>query len=206
MAEELQSLLDRIQRDGVQKATEEKEQMLHAARGEAEAIVRQAEERAAEVRKQAEGDAALTERRAHAAIRQGSRDILLALREDLQQRLRTVVLACVGEAMTPERMGQLILAMQKAYLERSGGGEVTLDVMLNAKDLEALESLCRGALVKDLKTQPRLLQGNDLGAGLKLAVKDQDVFFDFTDESITDLVCSYVGPRLAALLRDEEKK
>jgi V/A-type H+-transporting ATPase subunit E len=205
MAEELQSLLDRIQRDGVQKATEEKEQMLQAARKEAEAIVRQAEERAAEVRKQAEGDAALTERRAHAAIRQGSRDILLALREELQQRLRTVVGACVGEAMTPERMGQLILAMQKAYLERPGSGDVALDVMLSAKDLAPLEALCRGALAKDLKTQPRLMLGHDLGGGLKLASKDQDLFFDFTDEAITDLVCAYVGPRLAALLRDEKR-
>lgn len=205
MAEELQSLLDRIQHDGVQKATREKEQILEQASQEAAGLVRQAEAKAAELRKQAENDAKLTEQRAQAAIRQAARDILLALREDLQDRLRQIVRACAGDAMTPELMGQFVLAMQKAFLERKDAGDPTLEVLLNAKDKDRLEALCRGALAKELKAQPRLTLGHDLGAGLKLASKGSDLYFDFTDEALADLVCNYVGPRLAAILRDEKE-
>lgn len=202
MAEELQSLLDRIQRDGVQKAAAEQARMLEATRIATANLVRQAEQRADELRRQAEGEAKLTEQRANAAIRQGARDILLALREELQQRLRKVVRTCVGEAMTPELMGQLILAMQRAYLERPGNRAATLEVMLNAKDQERLSALCHGALGKDLQAQPRLTLGQNLGAGLKLGQQGEDLYLDFTDEAITDLVCAYIGPRLAAILTE----
>jgi len=202
MAEELQSLLDRIQRDGVDKAAAEREQILTDARQEAAAIVHQAEAKAAELRRQAEADAALMENRAKAAIRQGARDILLALREELQRRLQAVILACTGEALSPGRMGELILAMQRAYLERRGNDEAPLEILLGAKDLENIDALCRGALGKDLKAQPHLAIGNDVGAGLKLGRKGDDLFVDVTDEAVTDLVCAYVGPRLAALLKD----
>ncbi len=202
MAEELQSLLDRIQRDGVDKATAEREQILATARQEAAAMVRQAEEKAAEMRRQAEADATLMENRAKAAVQQAARDILLALRAELQRRLQAVVLACTGEALTPERMGELIVTMQRAYLERHGNDDAPLDILLGAKDLENLEALCRGALGKDLKAQPHLTLGNDVGAGLKLGRQGEDLFVDVTDEAIADLVCAYVGPRLAALLKD----
>ena len=39
--------------------------------------------------------------------------------------------------------------------------------------------------------------------GFKLAFKDNDVLYDFTDQALADAVASYVGPRIAAALSDK---
>jgi len=205
MAEELQELLERIRREGVEQATRERERILQEAHREAERLVHEAERHAAELRQRAETDAKLTEQRAQAAIRQAARDIILALREELLRRLTGVVRSCVGEALSPEAMGQLIVAMQRAYLERKSDGESALEVLVGPRDLERLETHCRTALLQDLKVRPQLILAPEIGAGLKLGTGSGDLFLDVTDETVAELICAYVGPRLAALLRDEKE-
>ena len=57
MAEELQSLLEKIHRDGIEKAAAERDEMLAKARSEAAAVVAAAREEAAKMRAAAENDA-----------------------------------------------------------------------------------------------------------------------------------------------------
>jgi V/A-type H+-transporting ATPase subunit E len=109
MAEELQSLLERINEDGVKKAEEEKAKIISEAEKKAEQIIKEAEARAEELMKKASEEAEQNEKRAASAIRQAARDITLALKEELQNRLRAVVKESVGKAMTPELMGKIIL-------------------------------------------------------------------------------------------------
>ena len=202
MPEELQSLLEKIQEDGVKKADSEKERILAEAKTEADKITTDATEKAKEIVKKAEEKAKNDVERAENSIKQAARDISLALNAELRERLTGVAKECVGNAMTPEFMGEIILKMQEGFLSKSAG-DPDLEVLLNKNDLEKMESLMKGAMFKDLKKKPDFSMGHDFDTGLKIGFKGDDLFFDFSDEVIAGLICAYVGPKLAAIIEEK---
>ena len=204
MSEELQSLLEKIKEDGVKQAESEKDKIISSAKSEAEKIIADAKKKADEIVKKSEQDAARNEERAANTIRQAARDIIIALNAELQERLKAVVRECVGKAMTPELMGKLILEMQKHYMEKAGDKEPSLDLLLHEKDLAEIEKLVKGSLAADLKNKPEISIGHDFAAGLKIGFKGDDLFFDFSDDALAEIICGYVGPRLAAIIQDKE--
>jgi len=202
MAEELQSLLERIQEDGVKKADDQKNQIIEDAKAQAAEIVAKASNEAEALKKAAEEEAAKSEARAKAAIQQASRDIMLSLKSDLQTRLQAVVKGCVGDAMTPEQMKKFVDEMISAYKSQGGNVEAGVEVLLNQKDAEEMEQLLKGGLLNILKQTPEISISKDFTAGLQIGFKGDEVFLDFSDEALTDLICAYVGPKLTALLKD----
>ncbi len=199
MAEKLDGLLNKIREEGLNKAEQEKEKILNEAKAEAEKILKTATAEAQNIRRSAEQDAAAAEKRAEAAIKQASRDILLSLRQELETRLKNVVLAATEEVMTPEFMGQIIMeAVGKFDASVVDQG---LDVMVNARNLEKMDKLFKGSLLENLKQEPELFAGHDFGGGLKLGFKGNDIFYDFSDEALTELICAYVGPRLTEIIQ-----
>ena len=141
MPEELQSLLEKIQEDGVKKADSEKEKILADAKSEAEKIIADAKKKAEGIVKKSEKESKRNEERAASTIRQASRDVVLSLNSELKERLETVVKECIGETMTPELMGKLILEMQKNFLTANKGAEPGIDLLINEKDLAEMEKL-----------------------------------------------------------------
>lgn len=201
MAEELQSLLERIQSEGVKKADDKKEEILAEAKAQAQEIIAKATAEADALRKSAEEDAAKSEVRAKSAIQQASRDILLALKSDLQKRLESVVKGCIGEAMTPVAMKKYIDDMVSAYKANGANVDAGVEVLLNQKDAEEMARLLKGGLLNKLKNTPEISISKDFAAGLQIGFKGDDVFLDLSDEALTDLVCAYVGPKLSALIQ-----
>ena len=200
MAQELQGLLDRIQQDGLKKADSAKEQILTEAKAEAERIRLQARNDADALLKKAQDDAAGIQARAQAAIQQAARDIILTFKEDLKNRLTRLVKGAAAETLTPAFLGQILLAIAK-----SQSADTKLEVLVSSQDLDKLTELVRSSLTAELQKAPTISLGQDIGAGLKLNFNGNDVYFDFTDDAITELICNYIGPRLAALLEPTPK-
>jgi len=201
MAEELQSLLERIQSEGVKKADDQKEQILSDAKAQAEKIIADAKNEAEALMKSADEAAGKSEARAKSAIQQASRDILLALKSDLQSRLEAVVKECAGAAMTPELMKKFVDEMVSAYKSKGVDVDAGVEVLLNQKDAEEMAKLLQGGLLNKLKATPEISISKDFTAGLQVGFKGDEVFLDLSDDALTDLVCAYVGPKLAALIQ-----
>ena len=194
MAEDLQGLLNRIQNDGIRKAEAEREKMLTDARNQAEKIIADAKTEADSLLKKAQTDAAAERERAEKTIRQAARDVLIGLNEDLKARLRRIAKEAAGEAMTPDLIKDVILKMAAAY---AGGGVSDLELILPAKEAESLKNALMLALVADFKSTPDV----SFAAGLKIGFAGQDDFQDFSDEALADVICEFVGPKLAAVLK-----
>ena len=204
MAEQLQSLLEKINEEGVKKAEKEKDRIIAEAKKKAEKIISDAKKQADEAVKQSETEAKRNEERAAATIRQASRDIVLSLGNELQNRLKAVVRECVGEAMTPEMMGKLVLEMAGSFLSGKTAPNAGVEILLAKKDLDSMEKLLKGSFGKNLKADPDISLGHDFTAGLKIGFKGNDLFFDFSDESLAEMICAYVGPRLAAVIKEKK--
>ena len=105
--------------------------------------------------------------------------------------------------MTPELMGNMILKMQDSYLAKSSE-DPNLKLILNKNDIKKVDDLIKGSLLKSLKNNPDISLGHDFAAGIKIGFKGEDLFFDFSDEVISELICGYVGPKLAAVIAKGE--
>lgn len=201
MAEELQGLLDKIQTEGIEKAESEKSRIIADAKAEAAKIIAEAKNQAETIVKKAEEDAEVSQAKGAAAIRQAARDVIIALRSDIETRLRKLAADCVGDAMTPEVMGQIVLEMVKAYREKNPSGDAAVELLLAPKDAEKLAALLKGSLLAGLRTNPVINVGNDFASGLQIGFKGSDVFLDFSDDALADVICAFVGPKLAAAIK-----
>jgi V/A-type H+/Na+-transporting ATPase subunit E len=201
VSEKLQGLLEKIKTEGLDKAEIEKQKILDDAKKEAQSIIDKANKEAESTRKKAETDAEKLEKRAETAVKQASRDIMLKLKGELQSRLENIVHDVSTESMTPEFMGELIKEMAAAFSKKDSDSDLKLELLVAPKECEKLIVLLRGSLAKTFVETPEVFGENDIGGGLKIGFKGSDVFFDFTDDAIADLVCAYVSPKLAELLK-----
>ena len=199
MAEELQSLLDKINEEGVRKAEAQRSEIIAAAEAEAKAIRAKAAEDAEAVVKAAKEEAAGLQARAESAIRQAARDILLELQSELQRRITRAVSGAAEQALTPEIMKRLIRDLAAKF---AASPDAQLTVLSAAKDIPALKAALRSALADSFRSRPKLFASPEIKGGMEVSFKNGEVYFDFTSDAITELVAEYIGPRLAKLLAD----
>ena len=199
MAEELQSLLEKIQNDGIQKAEAERDEILNRARSEAAGIIRAAEEEAARLKQAAEADAASMTARAESSIRQAARDIALKLKAELEERLTKAIAASAKSAMTPEFMAALIADMAKDFA-KNPDAEIT--ILTSERDAEALSAMIKDTLGKSFREAPQVFADAAVKGGMQIDFNGEDVFFDFSTEAITELISRYTGEKLAQILAD----
>jgi len=200
VAEKLQGLLEKIKTEGLEKAEVGKQKILDDAKKEAQKIIDKANSDAESTRKKAKEDAKKLGERAETAVKQASRDIMLKLKGELQSRLENIVHDLSAESMTPEFMGELIKEMAAVFIKKDSVSDLALELLVSKKDCDKLIVLLRGSLAKTFAETPEVFGESDIGGGLKIGFKGSDVFFDFTDDAIADLVCAYVSPKLAELL------
>ncbi|NOY80868.1 MAG: hypothetical protein GXP31_07660 [Kiritimatiellaeota bacterium] len=199
MSDDLQSLLDRINREGLERAEAEKKRILDEARTEALRIVEEARTESERLIEQARQEAANLKERGSEALRQAARNTLLSLRSQLQKRLFNVVRACVGEAMTAELMAELIREMTAAYAKQ-GFKIDRLSVLLPEERLEALRDGLLARLGEDLRNRTDLQPQAGRHGGFQLSFNGQDVVYDFTDDALAEVLCAYLNPALAELV------
>ena len=200
MAEDVQGLLDKIHNDGIAKAEQEKEAIIAAAKEEAARIVAEAKAQAEILKKAAQTEARTDQDKANAAIRQAARDAVIALKADLLAKLNAVVHSCIGEAMTPEMMKQIILTMAQSYAKDADAGE-SLEVLISKQQQAQAEAFLKEQLLKELKAAPVIELTTDFNSGLQISFRDSDVYFDFSDDALAEVICRFVGPKLTAVIK-----
>ncbi|MBE6373779.1 MAG: hypothetical protein E7055_17135 [Lentisphaerae bacterium] len=200
MAEDVQGLLDKIHNDGIAKAEQEKEAIIAAAKEEAARIVAEAKEQAENLKKSAQTEAQTGQDKANDAIRQAARDAVIALKADLLAKLNAVVHSCIGDAMTPEVMKQIILTMAQSYAKDANAGE-SLEVLISKQEQEQTQAFLKEQLLKELKASPVIELTTDFNSGLQISFRDSDVYFDFSDDALAEVICRFVGPKLTAVIK-----
>ena len=199
MAEELQGLLNRIQQDGIEKSEAERAKIVADAEAKAAKIIADAEAKADAVVKDAEAQSAALEKKAKESIRQAARDVVIALKSEMQDRLNRVAKNAVGEALTPEQMAGIVQEMVKSY---AANPTDNIEILLPEGSRNRLESGLMNALAADLRDRAKILGEPELEGGLQIGFHDGEVFLDFSDDALADRICSYIGPKLSAILKD----
>ena len=198
--EDLQNLLDRIQKDGVDQAEAQAEEILAQAREKAAAILREAEKQAAETRVGAEKNAEVFVVRGTKTLEQAARDFLISVGRSLEKIFEDVARETVGAALTPETMEQMLICMAQMYVEH-GAGESRIDILMNAQDRKALVSIL---LQRDRELLERGLElhtDDGISRGFKVSFRDNHLYHDFTVEAIADSISQLLKPPLREIVQ-----
>ena len=198
MSEELQGLLNKIQAEGLEKAENERARLVAEAKAEADAIIAEAKAQADKIRNDAEADADASRKKADAAVKQAARDVVISLKDDLQEKLRAVVREAAAQAMTPEAMAGLIAKIAAQFASSAASGA---EIILPAREREEAAQKLIGCLPAVLKKNSTVQLGRGFAAGFKIGFNDSEVFLDFSDEALAEVICEFVGPKLAAVIK-----
>lgn len=203
METELQNIIDKIHDEGVKEAENRARKIVESAEKQAREKVDHARQEAEQIIAQAKADAAKHQAAGEAALKQASRDLLLSVRTELTNLFDEVQKAAVGDALTPERMASVIADMVQAW---STSGSDEFEVLVNEQDRDGLERSLRAALSEKLKKGVDVRPVRGITAGFRIGTQDGSAYYDFTDETLAELLASFLNPRLAELMKSATKE
>ena len=185
MADELQSLLEKINAEGVKKAEAERAEILAAAKAEAKQIVDAAKAEAERIAAEAEAESATLRQRAESEVKQAARDTLLELKAELETRLNNAVNGAAAQALDPQLMAEIVKAMVAKFAD-DPDAEVTVRCAVNER--AALDAALKNAPADSLIKTPKVLADHTMTGGLELGTSNGQLYFDFSLEAIGGVV------------------
>ena len=186
--EDLQGLLEKINRDGVEKAKAEAKKIVHAAQAKADALIKAAQAEAAQAKADAEKSSAAYAERAAETIRQAARDIVIGARDSVTAILEGLLAKDVDRALGDETAVTQIVA--EAIKDLTGPGEIHCGAKLAAALKSQVSGLKSFAVVTD----------DTRGAGFTVKLDGGRVEHAFTGEVIAAELAKRLRPDLAKLL------
>jgi len=195
MAEDLQSLLEKINREGVEKAQAKANEIVAEAKTKADALIRNAREEAAKAKADAEKDAADHAARAAETIRQSARDTVLKVEASVTKLLTDLLAKDVDAALAkPETIGALITEAIEKIVGGESRSRSTMEVALPAK--------LAGALKAQLAAQSNVtvVMDETLGTGFSVRTDGGRVEHAFTGEAVAEELARRLRPDLAKLV------
>jgi V/A-type H+-transporting ATPase subunit E len=200
MAEELQSLLERIKKDGVDKAQAEADSILADARQKAAGIVAQAGQEAKVTLEEAEKTVRASTERGRKSLEQAARDILLSIGGAINATLREMVRRDVAQSLDEATLRQMLLKAVDAYCGKEGE-KTRLAVLLSPEDQKKLASSLLSQFAGDARRGVQIKSDGSIVRGFRVSVNNGNVEHDFTEEAIVDALCQIVRPQLADIVR-----
>ena len=200
MAEELQSLLDRIQKDGVDKAEAEAAEIVKNAKDEANSIVAKAKEEAKELREEGKKDAKAFQERTEKALEQAARDIILTVEDAVSATMQAIVKDSVDEAMSIDVLKDALVEIVQAYVKKEKGSP-DIELLLSAKDQKKVADFFAAKYAAAIKKGLTIKSDSEILSGFKVSISGGSVYHDFTQEAIVEALCAFLRPRLAEIVR-----
>jgi len=199
---QVQELINKIKKDGVEAATEDATKIRNAAEAEAKQIVEAARKEATKIMEKAKQDADRSEKAGVAALEQASRNLLLVFRGEVQALLDKIVLKQLNESYNDDVLKKALPEMLSAWNPKTTG---SLEVLLSEASLGKLKTFFEGKLAKEIKKGLELRSDAGLSGGFRVANKDGSAYYDFSADSVAEMLCAYLNPRLAEILRASVK-
>ena len=199
MAEELQHLIERIRKEGVESGEKAADSLVAEAKQKAAKIVADAQKQAKDLVAQAETDAAAFAERGRATLQQAARDLLISVGGAIGKVVGGIVEAKVGAALTPDLMAQMLLKLAEAYARDGGAGGMV--AMLGEADAAAVKAAFAKEYQNKLAAGIQIESRKEIFKGFHAAKKDGQVFHDFTKEAIAESLANFLRPELAQIVK-----
>ena len=187
--EDLQSLLEKINREGVEKAEAEAKKILDAAKERAENMIKEARAEADRAKAEAAKAAAAYAQRASETIRQAARDTVISVRDAVTKMLEKLLAENVDAALANPATVAGLAAGAIEDMARS------TEVLANSKLVAALKAQLAS------KGNVTIITDDTLETGFTVKVDGGRVEHSYTGEVIAAELAKRLRPDLAALMK-----
>lgn len=201
MAEELQSLLDRIQSEGIDKTRKEGDQLIADAKDKAATIIKEAEEKAAAAKAKADQEATAFEARGIKALEQASRDLIITVGTEVNK----VFAGIVGKALDTQYDAQIIGKMLIELAKADAAGK-DFSAAVSTADKDALMAFARSEFTQQTKAGLEIAADSEVLKGFKVTMKGDDAYSDYSKDAIAESLMSFLRPQLAEMVKTAVKK
>ena len=199
---QLQELIDKIKKDGVESATAEAARVKRDAEAEAARIVAAAQKEAADIVSRGKADAERSEKAGAAALEQASRNLVLAFKGEIQALLDKLIGQATGSSYGEDTLKAALPELLKSWAAKGGDN---LAVLLPEGELAKIQRFFSEKLTGELWKGVELKSSRKLSAGFHISNKDGSVYYDFSAESVAELLSAYLNPKLAEILKVSSK-
>ncbi len=191
MSEDLQNLLEKINREGVEKAEAAAGEIIAKAKAEAAAIVKSAEEAAAKTKAEAEAAASDYAKRAGETIRQAARDTEISIENAITAKLVGLLAKDVKATLAdPETVKEIAAKVVSGFVTT---GEI--EVSAAAEIAAALKA--RLAAEKNIT----IVTDEALGTGFSVKLDGGRVEHSFTGAAVAEELAKRLRSDLAKLVK-----
>ena len=197
MTEDLQHLLEKIQKDGVDKADTESTRIIDEANAKAQGLIKKAEEKAKAVIEKAEKDGLAFAENGKKALEQAARDTIIAAKTGIQAAVTSVISTETAKAMDDDTLSNMLLKVVEAYCADSASTEV----LVNEADVEKFKQFILNKLSEEARTGIEVVPDGTIVKGFKVLIKDKNVEHDLTDEAISASLAQVLRPHIAEILQ-----
>ncbi len=200
MAEELQGLLDRIQKDGIEKADAEASQIVEAAKIKAAELLKQAEAQAEALLDKARKEGKHFQERGESAISQAARDVILSVGDAITATLQGIISKQVDQALNTEDFAALVKTVILAYCNDKG--ESNIEVILSETQQEQVTAFFMREMSEQMQKGLSIKGDRSVVSGFMVSMKDSGIYHDFTGTTLTDALCTLLRPQLAEIVKN----
>jgi V/A-type H+-transporting ATPase subunit E len=127
---------------------------------------------------------------------------VLAFKTEIQAMLDKLVAQELAASYSDNTLKAVLPEIVKGW---AAGGADSLSLILPEARLKELAAFFQEKLSSELKKGLELKSDRNLGAGFRIANKDGSAYYDFSAESVAELLSAYLNPRLAEILQTQAK-
>jgi V/A-type H+-transporting ATPase subunit E len=196
---QLKELIDTIHRDGVDKVRQEGESLLGQAKAQADEIVAAARVQANDLLANARREQERLEHSGRESLKQASRDLLLAVRKQLETLFAALLKEKSREALKDKEITAAIATMISNWKSES---QEKIELLLPKKQFDSMAKALRKAMNKKIAAGIEIKVDEEVTNGFRVAVKDGHAYYDFSAESIAENLALFLNPVMAKIVSD----
>lgn len=193
MAEDLQALMERIQKDAVDKAENEAAAIIMKAKEKAAEIVKNAEADAQARLEKADKDAEAFTERSERTLAQSARDLLLSVGKNLENMVLNLLSLEVEKSLDETTIKNMLLALAKGYTS-------DVEVDFSEADAQKLMSFVMGEFAKQVSAGVKVESDAGVKFGFRVKLDGGKVSHEFTAQAMAEALSALLRPQLAKVV------
>jgi V/A-type H+/Na+-transporting ATPase subunit E len=198
MSDTLNTMIEKIQREGIDEAEAKARQIEAEACDHARKIVEEARKKADSILSEAKHNLEKIRKSDETALAHAGRNLLISLRQEINATLLKVIKEDIRDGLSDDMIYRII---EKLILEQSAQPGTDIVVILTPQELTALSSFL-AKLQERIKKSITLKHSNQFDRGFVISYDAGKSYFDFSDHALGEAVIKYLKPRLAAILNE----
>lgn len=203
MAEDLQRLIDKIQKEGVEAATIKATEIETAAQNQAKTIVSKAKDSAKQILDEAKAEILRQKEANENLLKQAARDTVISLRQELLQKLSGVIRQETRQALKAKDLTEILFKLIKECCQQNGSN---VEITLSKEDGEKLTQAFISSFKDEIKKGITLKTSDEITGGFFISYDSGKSQFDFTDKALAEYLAQYVQGRLDDILKPSSSK